>query len=94
MTRWTPDPTFYASPRDAAEAPPEKLAYVAAFDRTARRPDAIAVVDVDPDSPATARWWAGRTCPTPVTSCTTSAGTRAAARSARPHRTRTSSAAT
>ncbi|AVT28776.1 selenium-binding protein [Plantactinospora sp. BC1] len=51
MTRWTPDPTFYASPRDAAEAPPEKLAYVAAFDRTARRPDAIAVVDVDPDSP-------------------------------------------
>jgi selenium-binding protein 1 len=50
MTRWTPDPTFYASPRDAAGAPPEKLAYVAAFDRTAQRPDAIAVVDVDPDS--------------------------------------------
>jgi selenium-binding protein 1 len=50
MTRWTPDPTFYASPRDATSAPPEKLAYVAAFDRTAQRPDAIAVVDVDPDS--------------------------------------------
>ncbi|MBE1490524.1 selenium-binding family protein [Plantactinospora soyae] len=50
MTRWTPDPTFYASPRDAAGAPPEKLAYVAAFDREARRPDAIAVVDVDPES--------------------------------------------
>ena len=25
------DPTFYRTPRDAAEAPPEKLAYVAAF---------------------------------------------------------------
>jgi selenium-binding protein 1 len=50
MTRWTPDPTFYASPRDAGAAPPERLAYVAAFDRTARRPDAIAVVDVDPQS--------------------------------------------
>jgi len=52
MTRWTPDPTFYASPRDAGAAPPERLAYVAAFDRTARRPDAIAVVDVDPASAA------------------------------------------
>jgi selenium-binding protein 1 len=51
VTRWTPDPTFYASPRDAVAAPPEKLAYVAAFDRSAGRPDAIAVVDVDPDSP-------------------------------------------
>jgi selenium-binding protein 1 len=50
MSRWTPDPTFYASPRDAAGAPAEKLAYVAAFDRTAERPDAIAVVDTDPDS--------------------------------------------
>jgi selenium-binding protein 1 len=50
MTRWTPDPTFYASPRDAAGAPAERLAYVAAFDRQATRPDAIAVVDTDPDS--------------------------------------------
>jgi selenium-binding protein 1 len=50
MSRWTPDPTFYASPRDAAQAPAEKLAYVAAFDRAAERPDAIAVVDTDPDS--------------------------------------------
>jgi selenium-binding protein 1 len=55
MTRWTPDPTFYASPRDAAQAPPEKLAYVAAFDRAATRPDAIAVVDTDPDSGAYGR---------------------------------------
>jgi methanethiol oxidase len=50
MTRWTPDPTFYASPRDAAGAPPETLAYIAAFDRSAAQPDAIAVVDTDPDS--------------------------------------------
>ena len=50
MTRWTPDPSFYPSPREAATAPAEKLAYVAAFDRTAQRPDAIAVLDTDPDS--------------------------------------------
>ncbi|BFU43638.1 selenium-binding protein SBP56-related protein [Krasilnikovia sp. MM14-A1004] len=50
MTRWTPDPTFYPSPRDAAGAPAEKLAYVAAFDRSASRPDAIAVIDTDPGS--------------------------------------------
>jgi selenium-binding protein 1 len=47
---WKPDPTFYPSPRDAASAPPESLAYVAAFDRSAERPDAIAVLDVDPGS--------------------------------------------
>ncbi|WP_067503073.1 selenium-binding protein SBP56-related protein [Actinoplanes sp. TFC3] len=52
MARWTPDPTFYASPRDAVTAPPEKLVYVAAFDRSATRPDAIAVVDTDPGSPS------------------------------------------
>ena len=50
MTRWTPDPTFYPSPRDAASAPAERLAYIAAFDRTATRPDAIAVVDTEPGS--------------------------------------------
>ncbi|NUP82524.1 MAG: selenium-binding protein [Nonomuraea sp.] len=51
MTLWTPDPTFYPSPRDAVEAPAEKLAYVAAFDRSAARPDALAVLDTDPASP-------------------------------------------
>jgi selenium-binding protein 1 len=50
MTLWTPDPTFYPSPRDAAAAPAEKLAYVAAFDRSAQRPDALAVLDTDPES--------------------------------------------
>ncbi|MER7001522.1 selenium-binding protein SBP56-related protein [Dactylosporangium sp. NPDC000555] len=52
MALWKPDPTFYPSPRDASLAPPEKLAYVGAFDRAAERPDAIAVVDTDPESPA------------------------------------------
>jgi selenium-binding protein 1 len=50
MSLWKPDPTFYPSPRDAAAAPPETLAYVAAFDRSAQRPDALAVVDVDASS--------------------------------------------
>ena len=45
------DPTFYRSPRDAAAAPPERLAYVAAFSRPADQPDAIAVVNVDPQGP-------------------------------------------
>src|SRR5579875_1702852 len=44
------DPTFYPSPTDAAEAPAEKIAYVAAFSRPAEQPDAIATVDVDPAS--------------------------------------------
>ena len=44
------DPTFYRSPRDAARAPAEKLAYVATLARPASKPDAMAVVDVDPDS--------------------------------------------
>ena len=52
MSLWTPDPTFYPSPRDAAAGPPETLAYVAAFDRTAERPDALTVVDTDPASPS------------------------------------------
>ena len=46
------DPTFYRSPADAAAAPPEKLAYLATFSRPADRPDALAVVDVDPRSPS------------------------------------------
>ena len=50
MAFWKPDPTFYASPREAAAAPPEKLAYVAAFSRPADTPDAMAVVDVNPES--------------------------------------------
>ena len=51
MPRWTPDPTFYPSPRLAAKAPAETLAYVAAFAPNRDVPDSIAVVDVDPASP-------------------------------------------
>ena len=47
---WRPDPSFYPSPRMAMKAPAEKFAYVAAFDPTQQKPDAIAVVDVDPGS--------------------------------------------
>jgi methanethiol oxidase len=50
MATWTPDPTFYPSPRLATQAPPEKLAYVASFDPTRKRPDAMAVVDLDSES--------------------------------------------
>ncbi|MGH3604033.1 MAG: selenium-binding protein SBP56-related protein, partial [Pseudonocardiaceae bacterium] len=45
------DPTFYRSPAEAGAAPAETLAYVVAFDRTAQRPDALTVIDVDPSSP-------------------------------------------
>src|ERR1700716_1971913 len=50
METWRPDPSFYPSPRMAAKAPSEGLAYVAAFDQDRRKPDTIAVVDVDPKS--------------------------------------------
>ncbi|MCX4164845.1 MULTISPECIES: selenium-binding family protein [Paraburkholderia] len=50
MGIWKPDPSFYPSPRLAAQAPPEKFAYVAAFDPERKQPDGIAVVDVDPAS--------------------------------------------
>jgi selenium-binding protein 1 len=52
MPLFTPDPTFYPSPRDATSAPPEKLAYVAAFARPADRPDALVVLDTDDASPS------------------------------------------
>ncbi len=49
--RMTPDPTFYASAKDAMQAPVENLAYVALLSASADgRPDALAVVDVDPAS--------------------------------------------
>ena len=48
---WKADPTFYPSPKLAAQAPHEKLAYVAAFNpKGDGRPDALLVVDVDPSS--------------------------------------------
>ncbi len=50
MASWRPDPSFYPSPRMAEKAPRETLAYVATFDPDRQQPDAIAVVDVDPES--------------------------------------------
>ena len=45
------DPTFYRTPAEAAAAPAEELAYVAAFDRSGTQSDALAVVGVDKTSP-------------------------------------------
>jgi len=55
MPRWTPDPTFYPSPKLAMESPQEEIAYLAIPDATKTRPDAIGVVDVDPSSPSFGR---------------------------------------
>ena len=44
------DPTFYRTPAEAIAAPPEQLAYVAAYDPAGRDRDAMAVVDTDPAS--------------------------------------------
>jgi methanethiol oxidase len=47
------DPTFYPSPKLAAQAPAEKLAYVAALNADGGgKPDALAVVNVDAESSA------------------------------------------
>src|SRR4051794_20849415 len=57
MARFTPDPTFYATAREAAGADPEKLAYVVTLNPGAatgrdgdNRPDALCTVDLDPQS--------------------------------------------
>jgi selenium-binding protein 1 len=48
---WKADPTFYASPKLAAQAPAEKLAYVAALSAdNSAQPDALLVIDVEPGS--------------------------------------------
>src|ERR687898_2538993 len=47
----TTDPTFYRSPGAAIAAPPEELAYVAAFDPSGRMNDAMTVIDCAPSSP-------------------------------------------
>ena len=51
MARWTPDPSFYPSPRMAMEAPPETFAYVAMVqpDQSSRS-DALGVVDLEQGS--------------------------------------------
>jgi selenium-binding protein 1 len=44
------DATFYRTPSEAIAAPPEQLAYVAAFDPEGQKRDAMAVVDCDEGS--------------------------------------------
>ncbi len=46
-----PDPTFYPSPRLAMEAPREDYTYTVLLSPDHSQPDALAVVDVRPDSP-------------------------------------------
>ncbi len=51
MARWTPDPTFYPSPRLAGGAPAEQFAYVALLEPDQRsRPDALGVIDLEAGS--------------------------------------------
>src|SRR5512134_1127649 len=53
MTRFRPDPSFYATADQAAAAPPERLAYVATIgvgDNGTTPPDALGVLDLDPGS--------------------------------------------
>jgi methanethiol oxidase len=51
MPLLTPDPTFYPSPAMAMQSPPEQLAYLALINpQKDGRPDAMGVVDVDPES--------------------------------------------
>jgi selenium-binding protein 1 len=51
MALWKPDSSFYPSPKQAMEAPPERLAYVAMLNpRQNGEPDALAVTDVHPGS--------------------------------------------
>ena len=45
-----PDPTFHASPKLAIEAPPERFAYTLLLSGDFSKPDALAIVDVDPSS--------------------------------------------
>src|SRR5438046_7001006 len=58
MARITPDPTFYATAREAAAAQPERLGYVVTLNPDAAtgtngdgRPDALCTVDLDLQSP-------------------------------------------
>ena len=53
MSRLTPDPTFYPTATAAAAAEPERLGYVATIgvgENGSSRPDALAVLDLDPES--------------------------------------------
>ena len=56
MVQWKPDPSFYPSPKLATQAPPEKHAFVVMLNPKFKgKPDALAVVDVDPNSKSYAK---------------------------------------
>lgn len=66
MVLLQPDPTFYPSAREAMRAPREQLAYVALLDAAGDgRPDALATVGLDPDSPNYGRLAAVHDMPVP-----------------------------
>ena len=90
-----PDPTFYASPKDAMKAPPETLAYVALLSASGNGVPigSRSSIPIRPHRD-TARKSAASNLPIAATNCTTSAGTRAAPACVRIRRIRTSSAAT
>ena len=46
-----PDPTFHASPKLAMEAPLENFTYTVLLSPDFSKPDALAVIDVEPGSP-------------------------------------------
>src|ERR1051326_5099288 len=50
MATWSPDPTFYPSPKMAMGAPREELAYVAILNDG--KTDALAVLELTPASPS------------------------------------------
>ena len=88
MPQWRPDQTFYPSPAHGdGGAPGDARLRGAAQPDAEGRPDAMGVVDVNPRSKHYGSSSARSTCRTPATSCTTSAGTRAARACARtaPH---------
>jgi methanethiol oxidase len=55
MSVMRPDPTFYPSARDAMRSPPERYGYVAYLNAGNGKPDGLAVVDLDPNSPSYSR---------------------------------------
>ena len=84
-----PDPTFYPSPGMAMKAAPEHIAYVSLLNVGKNgKHDAMGVIDVDPHSTTYGQFVGQVDFPATITSCITSAGTRAARASARRTRTR------
>ncbi len=70
----------YASPEEAMKAPREKLLYATALyvGTETKKPDYLATIDVDPDSPTIRKSSTAPPCRTWATSCTTSVGMLAA----------------